>query len=64
MSTQGSTGPEDRQSLPVKPPPPGLSVVAPCSVVPPPGLPGGQAAAAGVLASLGASSSGQPSGPP
>eukprot|EP00974_Lingulodinium_polyedra_P066099 6395046-Lingulodinium_polyedra.AAC.1 len=31
-------------------------------MAPPPGLPGGQAAAAGALASLGASSSGQPAG--
>eukprot|EP00974_Lingulodinium_polyedra_P026000 2510904-Lingulodinium_polyedra.AAC.1 len=62
MSTQGPTEAGNRPSLPVKPPPPGLSGAAPCSVAPPPGLPGGQAATASAVASSGASSSCQHAG--
>eukprot|EP00974_Lingulodinium_polyedra_P010667 1027963-Lingulodinium_polyedra.AAC.1 len=64
MTTQVPTASADRMSLPVKPPPPGISDVAPCSMAPPPGPgQGGQAVAAGTSASLGASSSGHGAGP-
>eukprot|EP00974_Lingulodinium_polyedra_P035416 3398966-Lingulodinium_polyedra.AAC.1 len=65
MTAQGSAATaRDGMSLPVKPPPPGLSVVAPCSMAPPPGpsAPGCPTAAASALASLGASSSDQTPG--
>eukprot|EP00974_Lingulodinium_polyedra_P025125 2429819-Lingulodinium_polyedra.AAC.1 len=62
MSAQAPTEAENRPNLAVKPPPPGFSGATPCPVAPPPGLPGGQTGATSLVASSGASSSGQHTG--